>query len=143
MLLPRTNYATRLFDEIWNHPFFSDTFSTNNSSFMKTDIKEQNDSYLLEIELPGFDKKDIQAKLENGYLTVEASKNEEFNNTDENGAYVRRERHSGAYKRMFYVGDQMKQEDIKAGFENGILKLMVPKETPKSLEVKDTVIPIE
>lgn len=143
MLLPRTNVTTRLFDEIWNHPFFSDTFSMNSSSFMKTDIKEQGDSYMLEVELPGFDKQDIQAKLENGYLTIEASKNENHDHKDDNGPYVRRERYAGSCKRMFYVGEQTKQEDIKANFDNGVLKLTLPKAAPTALEEKDRSIPIE
>ncbi|MDR1765999.1 MAG: Hsp20/alpha crystallin family protein [Lachnospiraceae bacterium] len=150
MLLPRTNlYKSQLFDNFFNEPLFPDFFSKdilsgfgNTNSLMKTDIKDDGAGYTLEMELPGLDKSDIQAKLENGYLTILASKNEDKDEKDKDGSYVRRERYYGSMKRTFYVGDQVKQEDIKAGFENGILKLTFPKESPKAIEEKETFIPI-
>ena len=94
-------------------------------------------SYEVDIDLPGFKKDEIEAKLENGYLTISAAKGldkEEKNEKD--GKYLRKERYSGAMSRSFYVGDELKQEDIKAKYQDGILKLSVPKEEPKKVEVR-------
>ena len=102
---------------------------------MKTDVKETDNSYEVDIDLPGFKKDEIEAKLENGYLTISAAKGldkEEKNEKD--GKYIRKERYSGAMSRSFYVGDELKQEDIKAKYQDGILKLSVPKEEPKKVE---------
>ena len=107
---------------------------------MKTDVKETDNSYEVDIDLPGFKKDEIEAKLENGYLTISASKGldkEEKNEKD--GTYIRKERYSGAMSRSFYVGDELKQEDIKAKYEDGILKLSVPKSEPKKVESHKTI----
>ena len=101
---------------------------------MKTDIKEHKDGYELEIDLPGFHKDEIQAELKDGYLTISAAKQL---NQDEKGKknpgknIFRRERYSGSCQRSFYVGDEITQEDIKAEFKHGILKLFVPKKEAK------------
>ena len=94
---------------------------------MKTDIKEFDDKYEVEIDLPGFKKDEISIELENGYLTVSAAKGLDKDEEDKKGHYIRQERYSGAMSRTFYVGEDVKQEDIKAKFENGILSLSVPK----------------
>ncbi len=101
---------------------------------MKTDIKEKGDSYLLEIDLPGYKKDELAVSLENGYLTIQASKNMDKDEKDEDGRYIRRERYAGSVSRSFYVGEGMRQEDICAKYENGILQLTVPKEAPKQVE---------
>ena len=104
-------------------------------NIMKTDVRETDNSYEVDIDLPGFKKDEIEAKLENGYLTISAAKGldkEEKNEKD--GKYIRKERYSGAMSRSFYVGDELKQEDIKAKYQDGILKLSVPKEEPKKVE---------
>ena len=102
---------------------------------MKTDVKETDNSYEVDIDLPGFKKDEIEAKLENGYLTISAAKGLDKEEKDEkDGKYIRKERYSGAMSRSFYVGDELKQEDIKAKYEDGILKLSVPKEEPKKVE---------
>ena len=97
-------------------------------------IKKQ--GYEVDIDLPGFKKEDVTAKLENGYLTIQASKGLNRDEKDEEGKYIRRERYSGSMSRSFYVGEGMKQEDIRAKFEDGILKLTVPKLDKEALEKK-------
>ncbi len=102
---------------------------------MRTDIIEKDGNYLLEIELPGFKKEDIRAELKDGYLTISAESSSSKENKDEQGTVIRKERYTSSCKRTFFVGEHTRQEDIKAGFEDGILKLQVPKDAPK---VEDT-----
>ena len=98
------------------------------SDLMKTDVKELENAFIVEIDLPGFDKSDIRIELEDGSLTVSASKEEKKEEKDKkNGRYIRRERYVGACKRTFYVGDQVTEEDIKASFEKGVLSIEIPK----------------
>lgn len=102
---------------------------------MKTDIREKNDAYVLEIDLPGFKKDEIKVALENGYLTVSAARGlDKDEQNREDGRYIRRERYAGACERTFYVGDTIRQEDIRAEFNHGILKLTVPKKDAKAVE---------
>lgn len=103
---------------------------------MRTDVKENETGYELNIELPGYKKEDVQAELKDGNLTIRAATNMENNEKDQNGKYVRRERFYGNCSRSFYVGEAVQQEDIKARFENGILKVYVPKKEMKP-EVED------
>ena len=102
---------------------------------MRTDICEQNDQYLLNMELPGFKKEDIQMELKDGYLLVNATKNADTEEKDDQGHVIRRERYSGSCSRSFYVGD-IRQEDIKASFDNGELKITIPKDNVKQVEEK-------
>ena len=106
------------------------------SNLMKTDIKELKDSYELDVDLPGFKKDEVTAKLEGGYLTISASKGLEKDEKDEKSSYIRKERYSGAMSRSYYVGDAVEQDDIKAKFEDGILKISVAKKEAKKLEEK-------
>ena len=101
---------------------------------MKTDIRETDGSYELDIDLPGFKKDEIKAELNNGYLTVSAAKGLDKEEKNKNGEYIRRERYTGSMSRSFYVGDHLKEEDIKAKYEDGILKISVPKKDVKELE---------
>ena len=101
---------------------------------MKTDVKETDGAYQVAVELPGFDKSEISAELRDGYLTITASKGLDKDEQDKDGRYIRRERYAGAMQRSFYVGGQVRQEDIRAKYENGILKLEVPKQDAKSVE---------
>lgn len=140
MMLTNKNYG--LFDELFRDPFFSNTFSRSDSSLMKTDIRESGDQYVLDVELPGFHKEDIRAELNDGYLTVTATRNDKKEDTDAKGNYLRRERFTGTCKRSFYVGENITQEDIQAGFNNGILQLSIPKEKPKVIEEKPKYIAI-
>ena len=94
---------------------------------MKTDIKETDGGFELAIELPGYTKEDVQAELKDGYMTITATKKDEKEEKDDNGKYIRRERFYGNCSRSFYVGEQVDETDIKANFENGILKVFVPK----------------
>lgn len=137
-----TNRNSGLFDELFRDPFFSNTFSRGEASLMKTDIQEAGDKYHLDIELPGFQKEDIHAELEEGYLTVTATRDEKKENKDEKSNYLRRERFIGTCKRSFYVGEGITQEDIQAGFQDGVLTLDIPKEPPKAIEEKPKYITI-
>lgn len=109
-------------------------------SLMRTDIKETDAGFELTIDLPGFKKDDVQAELKDGYLTIAAQTQSESEDKDEKGTYVRKERFSGKCSRTFYVGDDVEEDDIKAKFEDGVLKIAVPKkqEQPK-LEEKKTI----
>lgn len=122
MLVPRRN-DFNLWDDIFNDPFFNRKPEIKN---MKTDIIEKDDKYELDIDLPGFDKKDIKISVEDGYLTVSAKK-EETNEEKKDGSIIRKERFSGECSRSFYIGDEIKAEDVKASFKNGILSLDIPK----------------
>lgn len=125
-----------LMPSIFRKGFIDDVFEDDlkkQSSFGKTDIKELKDNYLLEIELPGFNKEDIKAEINNGYLIVTAAHNENKDEKDKEGKYIRKERYTGQFTRSFYIGDNITQEDIKGKFENGLLKLEVPKKEAKEL----------
>ena len=91
------------------------------------------------MDLPGFKKDEINVQLDNGYLTISASKGLDKDQKDEKGRYIRQERYAGAMQRSFYVGDAVSQEDIKAKYEDGILKLSVPKKDAKAVEAKNTI----
>ena len=130
-------FNNNLFDDFFEFPFFDDRaerklYGHNAKNIMKTDIKEHKDGYELEIDLPGFHKDEIQAELKDGYLTISAAKQlNQDEKEKESGKYIRRERYSGSCQRSFYVGDEITQEDIKAEFKHGILKLFVPKKEAK------------
>ena len=101
-------------------------------NLMKTDVRETKDSYEVDVDLPGFKKEEIKMELENGYLTISAAKGLDKDETDkETGKYIRRERYAGACQRSYYVGEDITEEDIKAEFKHGILKLFVPKKEAK------------
>ena len=137
MLMPSI-FGENLFDDWMSFPFRN--FNTN--SLMKTDIRETDGSFELDIDMPGFNKEDLKAELKEGYLTISASTNKDNGEKDENGKYIRRERYVGSCSRSFYVGEEIKQDDIKAKFENGILKISVPKKEaqPKVEEDKHITI---
>lgn len=98
---------------------------------MKTDVQESDDSYIMEMDLPGFSKDDVKVSLKDGYLTIKAEKGLDEEEKDKKTAkYIRRERYAGACERSFYVGD-INEADIKGEFKHGILKLTIPKEQPK------------
>ncbi|NLP35761.1 MAG: Hsp20/alpha crystallin family protein [Clostridiales bacterium] len=130
MLLPsifRNNFVDNFFDDMFDFNFpFNNHFMTN-ARLMNTDIQDLGNEYQLDIELPGYNKEDIRAELNNGYLTVYADK-EDNKEVKKNGKYVRRERYSGKCRRSFYVGDYLKEEDIRASFKNGVLRMVFPKD---------------
>ena len=113
-------------------------YSTPTTSVMRTDIRESEAGYELDIDLPGYKKEDVKAELKDGYLTVSAETKQNNDEKDDNGKYIRRERYYGTCSRSFYVGEEVTQEDIRARFEDGILKLLVPKKeaVPKVEEKK-------
>ena len=121
MLMP--SMRTSVFDDFFGTPFFTKT----ESNMMKTDIREHDKGYELTIDLPGVKKEDIRAELNDGYLTISAESNSSRDENDEKGKYICRERYSGSYSRSFYVGDAVTEQDISAKFEDGTLKLTVPK----------------
>ena len=103
---------------------------------MRTDVKEHDDKYEVDIELPGFRKEDVKAELKDGYLTITALKEVKNEQKNKSGKYVRRERYTGNMSRSFYVGEKVTQEEIHAKFEDGVLKLQIPKKDPKK-QVED------
>ena len=119
MLVPRRNFD--LFDDFFDDNFFN----KKEKNFMKTDIKEKKDKYVIEMDLPGFEKENIKLELNNGYLTI--SGKQENNIDEEEEKYVHKERFYGECTRSFYVGDNIKEEDIEAEFKNGTLKIDIPK----------------
>lgn len=119
------NFMDNLFDDFFETPFFRST-GVRPVNAMKTDVKESDNEYEIVMDLPGFSKEDVGAELKNGYLTVCASRSEEKNDEDDK-RYIRRERYSGHYKRSFYVGDAVTEEDIRARFKDGTLTITVPK----------------
>ena len=131
MLVPRNDFD--LFDDIFRDPFFT----RNENKMMKTDIRENKDNYVIDVDLPGFDKKDIKIDVTDGYLTINAKVSNEANDK-EKGKYIRKERYYGECSRSFYVGEDVKSDDIKASFKNGILSLELPKveESKKAPEKK-------
>ena len=133
MMIPRRkNNEFDLFDEMFNDPFFT----RGENKLMKTDIKEKGDKYLLEVDLPGYEKEDIKIEIEDGYLTVHASMNKNIDESDKDSKYVHKERYVGECSRSFYVGEDIKEEDIKASFKNGTLKLELPKKEMKKEDSK-------
>ena len=136
MLVPRRNNFD-LFDDFFDEDFFT----KKEKNLMKTDIREKENEYIIDIDLPGFSKENINLSLENGYLNISAKT--ENNNDENNDKYIRQERFYGECSRSFYVGDGIKEEDIDAEFKNGILKITVPKQEemkklnePKKIEIK-------
>ena len=105
---------------------------------MKTDVRETDGTYELDIDLPGFAKDEIDVQVNDGYLTISASKGLDKDKKDKEGNYIRRERYAGAMQRSFYVGD-VPTDDIHAKYEDGILKLSVPKADVKKLEAHNTI----
>ena len=137
MLMPSI-FGEDLFDNFMkDFPFFDDNTESNvekklygrrGKNLMKTDIKETEGGYELEMDLPGFTKDEIKVSLENGYMTISAAKGLDKDEQDKkSGRYIRKERYAGSCERSFYVGEDITEEDIKGEFKHGILKLFVPK----------------
>ena len=140
MLLP-TIFNDGLFDDFMDmsFPTFGDfgdidrkLYGKKASHIMKTDVHEHDDHFEADIDLPGFKKEQIKLKLENGYLTVSTEKGLDKDEKDKKGKLIRQERYSGSMSRSFYVGEDITQDEIKAKFDNGVLKIEIPKKEPKS-----------
>ena len=142
MMLPSI-FGEDLFDEMMDFPFEDDFFGKRNplygkkaKNMMKTDVKEHETGYEVDIDLPGFKKDELNLDLTDGYLTISASKGLDKDEEDKKGKYIRKERYAGSMSRSFYVGDGITEDDIKAKYENGILKLSIPKKEAKAVEQK-------
>ena len=150
MLMPSI-FGEDMFDDFMrDFPFFDENagnkiekklYGRHAKNMMKTDIKELESGYELEMDLPGFTKDEITAELKDGYLTISASKGLDKDEQEkETGKYIRRERYAGACQRSFYVGEDITEQDIKAEFKHGMLKLFVPKKEAKpAVETKKYV----
>ena len=136
MLMPSI-FGENLFDD-WMDFSFPDIdkalYGKHAKNEMKTDVRETEDGYELDIDLPGFKKDEVTAQLDNGYLTIQASKGLDKDQKDKKGKYIRKERYAGSMSRSFYVGDAITEEDVHAKYEDGILKLSVPKKEAKAVE---------
>ena len=149
MLYPSI-FSENLFDDFMNFDFpsfrnYDDVdkklYGKYAAHIMKTDVREQEDGFEVDIDLPGFKKDEIKLDLEQGYLTVSAAKGLDKDEKDKKGRVIRQERYAGAMKRSFYIGEYVTEEDIKAKFEDGVLKLNIPKkDAPKLPEKKSIMI---
>ena len=153
MLMPSI-FGEDLFDDFMGYfPFFDDNTESNvekklygrrGKNLMKTDIKETEGGYELEMDLPGFTKDEIKVSLENGYMTISAAKGLDKDEQDKkSGRYIRKERYAGSCERSFYVGEDITEEDIKGEFKHGILKLFVPKKEAKPAVEQKKYVSIE
>lgn len=152
MLMPSI-FGENMFDEFFRDPFFDSSdmkklekklYGRRGKNLMKTDIRETDTGYELEMDLPGFRKDEIRASLRDGYLTISAAKGldkDEQENTS--GRYIRQERYAGACERSFYVGEDMTEDDIKGEFKHGILRLSISKKEAKPLAEEKKYISIE
>ena len=142
-------FGENLFDDLFRDDFgMFPTWSDRNplygkhaKNMMKTDVRETEDTYELEIDLPGFKKDELNLDLKNGYLTIQATKGLDKDEKDKNGKYIRQERYAGSMSRSFYVGE-VPMEAVKARYEDGILRISLPKQEKKALP-KPTTIAIE
>lgn len=128
------------FSDVFDDLFDSGVSSPSKVTNMLCDIRETENTYEMNIALPGYKKEDIALELKDGYLKVSAASNKEKEEKDKAGRVVRRERYSGNCSRSFYVGEGFTEEDIKAKFDNGELMISVPKEAPKRVEKKSITI---
>ena len=137
MLMPSI-FGENLFNDDWMDFGFPEVdkalYGKHASHEMKTDVKETDSGYEVDIDLPGFKKDEINVQLDNGYLSISAAKGLDKEEKNKEGKYIRKERYAGAMSRSFYVGDALTQEDIKAKYESGILRLSIPKKETKQVE---------
>ena len=141
-MLMRNFFNDNLFDDFFGD-FMRPAFKTEyKPMLMSTDIVENEGGYELDIELPGYKKDDVKAELKDGYLTISAQTHSETED-EQKGKYLRRERYVGSCSRSFYVGKDVKQEDIKARFEDGVLKVCLPKPQPQLPKEEKRYIAIE
>ena len=142
-------FGENLFDDFFSAPFEmmpmpqerNPLYGKHAKNLMKTDVKELDHGYLLDVELPGFKKDEIEIQLQDGYLTISANKQIEKEEKKEKGRYIRQERYGGQCSRSFYVGD-IRPEDIQAKYEDGVLRVQIPREEESKLQ-KQSRISIE
>ena len=137
MLMPSI-FGENLFDDDWMNFGFPEVekalYGKHASHEMKTDVRETDSGYEVDIDLPGFKKDEINIQLDNGYLSISAAKGLDKDEQDKEGKYIRKERYAGSMSRSFYVGNAITQDDIKAKYESGILRLSVPKKAAEEIE---------
>ena len=144
MLMPSI-FGENLFDDFdrWMDTSFRDVdkalYGKHAKNMMKTDVKETDSGYEVDVDLPGFKKDEIQLELNDGYLTISAEKGLDKDEENEKKHYLRRERYAGGMSRSFYVGEGITEKDIHAKYEYGILKLSIPKEQPKAVPEKHLI----
>ena len=140
-------FGENLFDDFFADPFgmmptghgSDPLYGKHAQNLMKTDVREKDNAYELDVDLPGFKKDEITVDLKDGYLTIGASKGLDKDQSDENGKYIRRERYAGVCSRSFYVGENVRPEEIGAKYEDGILRLSVPKADRKELPASTSI----
>ena len=137
MLMPSI-FGENLFNDDWMNFGFPEVekalYGKHASHEMKTDVRETDSGYEVDIDLPGFKKDEINIQLDNGYLSISADKGLDKDEQDKEGKYIRKERYAGSMSRSFYVGNAITQDDIKAKYESGILRLSVPKKAAEEIE---------
>ena len=137
MLMPSI-FGENLFNDDWMNFGFpvveKALYGKHASHEMKTDVRETDSGYEVDIDLPGFKKDEINIQLDNGYLSISAAKGLDKDEQDKEGKYIRKERYAGSMSRSFYVGNAITQDDIKAKYESGILRLSVPKKAAEEIE---------
>ena len=138
MMIPRRRDDFDLFGDLFSDPFFE----RKENKLMKTDIKEKGDKYLIDIDLPGYDKENISISIDDGYLTISANMDKKIEN-EKDGKFIHQERYVGECSRSFYVGENLKESDIKASFKNGTLKITIPKIDQKKSVKEKKYIPID
>lgn len=143
MLMPSI-FGDVLLDDFFGTPA-KETYHrpVNANSLMQTDIKEFEDAYQVTMNLPGYQKEDVKGEVKDGYLVITAQTSSAQDQKEQGGRYIRRERYSGSCSRSFYVGEQITEQDIKAKFENGTLKLTIPKKDPAKQVEQNRFISIE
>ena len=148
MMMMPSIFSENLFDDFFDNDFaMLPAMNANNALYgkhahniMKTDVRETDNSYELDIDLPGFKKDEIKLDLKDGYLTISASKGLDKDEKDKKGRYIRQERYAGACSRSFYVGEGVEAKDFAAKFEDGILKISMPKAAKKALPENNTIL---
>ena len=142
MLLPSI-FGESLLDEFFDHPHQRPHVQSHVYEMMRTDVRDLGNVYEMTMNLPGIKKENVKAELKDGYLTIGATSASQRDEKDSDGVYIRRERYAGTCSRSFYVGEDVKQEDIKARFEDGTLKLQVPKNNKEVVVENPNYITIE
>ena len=134
-------FGENLFDEFFDDDFpmipmrsiRNPLYGKNAKNLMKTDVRETDNTYELDVDLPGFKKDEVQLDLKDGYLTISAAKGLDKDQEDKKGKYIRQERYAGACSRSFFVGEEIEPRDVSAKFEDGILRVSLPKRVKKEL----------
>ena len=140
-------FGENLFDEFFDDDFpmipmrsiRNPLYGKNAKNLMKTDVRETDNTYELDVDLPGFKKDEVQLDLKDGYLTISAAKGLDKDQEDKKGKYIRQERYAGACSRNFFVGEGIEPRDVSAKFEDGILRVSLPKQVKKELPKNSTI----